>query len=158
MKKLKNFTLVSLSFVALSTVFVACDKDDDQEVVILSPYAGNYEAKESCILDGDTSVSDTYAVTVSNAANDANSLVISNIWDYAPPVKGSLSGNTVTIPEQQVVHLGTRPELNDTFRVSGTGTFNGDKMDFKFKSIYHGDTYECDFQGDRLVLKPAIGL
>ncbi|QIX60721.1 hypothetical protein HER32_05850 [Hymenobacter sp. BT18] len=147
MKKIKYAFLASLLLTGISTTLVSCE-DDDDEVTILSAVAGDYLGAENCA----GAVSD-YTVSVYNTTDDPGKVWIAHVYGIAPPLKATVSGNTITLPSTPFVYETATAEYNLT--ASGTGTVVGDSLKFTFE--IGGDFSDaCTYSGSRaVVLKPA---
>ena len=144
MNKVKYY--LGLCLLATTVVFSSCDNDDEEDDFEVLPFAevrGDFQGSEIC--DGDTV--GPYHMLIYNTS-DNQQVWVDGIWDYAPIVKANVSGNTFTIPAQQVIHRGSTPATNDTFNiVSATGTVNDGNLTFDFVLDYHGTPVNCQYKG-----------
>ena len=144
MKKLRSNLLVSSLILVASLSFSGCQDDDD--VTIISPLAGDYLGYETCPPNG-TQGADEYSVTVYNQA-DVNSgkVFVKNIYNIGGTYEGMISGNTITVASTPYVYTsGTT-----TYRgnLSATGTIEGAVLTLNFK-LDGPLADDCKFVGDK---------
>ena len=153
MRKLKLYSLVLLSAMALTPALVSC-KDDDEEVEILLPIAGDYTGAEMC--ESANGVPSEYDMRIYNSANDKNTFWIENAYGFAT-IKGEWNGgNSFTVPSQEIsLKINATTTLHGS--ISGSGRVEGNELTFDFVTT---DDLEdkCTYKGKREVLHPAVGM
>ena len=123
-------------------------QDDDTDVTILSPLAGDYIGVEA--EDPETE----YAVHVYNSANDNNTLFIDNIGNIHNRYTFTVNGNEVSIPSTPYTYVASAT-VTYTGNLSATGKIEGEKMTLQYTitgpASFLGPTmtYTGNFVGDR---------
>lgn len=153
MKKLRLYSLVLLSAIAITPVLSSCN-DDEEEVEILLPIAGDYTGAEMC--DAAGGVPSEYDMHIYNSANDSKVFWIENAYGFAT-IKGQWDGgNSFTVPEQEIsLKISATTTLHG--KISGSGRVENNELTFDFVTT---DDLEdkCTFKGKREVLHPAVGM
>lgn len=150
----KYYKLISASMLLIiPAVFIACDKDDDDEFEVLSPIAGDYTGNESCEGTG-FEPSDDYTMHIYNSANDANTIWIENFYGLDLKLKGSVNGNSFTLPLQEFDWVSGANTYHSS--IKGTGTVDGDILTFDFVTT-EDLADSCRFIGNRHIIQPAVG-
>jgi hypothetical protein len=145
MKQQRPKFLLCTLLLATAVSFTAC-QDDDDEVVILSPVAGDYLGAEACPPTAAPGASQ-YQVHVYNQADVSNGKVyIGNIYDIGGVYEGTVSGNTITVPSTPYEYTSGRNTYKGN--LSANGTIKGSVLTLNFK--LDGDLEdECVFVGNK---------
>jgi hypothetical protein len=154
MKKLKFYSLALIGAMFLSPALISCDNDDEEEIEILLPIAGDYIGSETC--DAANGVpSSEYPMHIYNSANDPNTIWIDNAYGLGITLKGTWDGgNGFTLPSQDVsIKIGTTTYKG---KISGSGKVEGNDLTFDFVTTEDLED-KCTYKGKREVLHPAIG-
>jgi len=145
MKQFHSRLLFSALLLATSTAFSSCQNDDD-DITIISPLAGDYLGHETCPPTG-TPGTDEYSVTVYNQADANNGKVfITNIYGIGGVYEGTVSGNTITVASTPYAYT----QGSTTYRgnLSATGTIDGSVLTLNFE-LDGPLADECKFVGDK---------
>jgi hypothetical protein len=144
MKQQRPKFLLCTLLLATAVSLTACQ--DDDEVVILSPVAGDYLGAEACPPTAAPAASQ-YQVHVYNQADVSNGKVyIGNIHDIGGVYEGTVSGNTITVPSTKYTYESGRNTY--TGNLSATGTIEGSVLTLNF--TLDGDLAdECVFVGNK---------
>ena len=119
-------------FLTATLIVGGCKDDDDDTSPDVAKLVGTYDVEET---DTNNNV-DNYTVTISKSKDGGPNIEISNFGDFIlVPVKGTIVGNTLTIPSQTFT-------ANSTIKISGNGTLTGNNLHFDYTMEALGDTYE----------------
>jgi hypothetical protein len=121
-----------LSVLTATLILSGCKDDDDDTSPDVARLVGTYDVEET---DTHNNV-DNYTVTISKSKDGEPNIEISNFGDFIlVPVKGTIVGNTLTIPSQTFT-------ANSTINISGNGTLTGNNLHFDYTMVALGDTFE----------------
>lgn len=111
--------VILLAFIA--GLVVSCGKDDDGPDE-RTPFLGTYTVDTFNVYSGD--LTDTYDITISNGSGkDVN---IDHFGFFKVPIRGTVSGNNLTIPSQTFTQDGI------TIEVSGSGKLENDVLTYTY--------------------------
>ena len=154
MKTLRLFSL-ALSFVALA--LTGC-KDECKDVVcqnggtcdegtclcatgyegtnceteVRAKFVGSYSVQESC-----QSGNYTFSMSVTSSSTGVSNIIINNFYDIGISVSASITGNSVTIPNQTINDQGV------AFTVSGSGQLSGNILTLTYNISAGADSDSC---------------
>jgi hypothetical protein len=119
-------------FFAATLILSGCKDDDDDTSPDVTKLVGTYDVEETDMWND----VDNYTVTISKSKDGGANIEISNFGDFMyVPVKGTIVGNTLTIPSQTFT-------ANSTIKISGNGTLTGNNLHFDYTMESGGDTFE----------------
>ena len=131
--KMASFKALSVACLFMAALLLSSCKDDNDET---SPDAakltGTYAVAETNMYDE----VDNYNITIKKSKDGGINIEINNFGGFIyVPVKGTIVGNTLTIPTQTFT-------ANSTIKISGNGTLTGDNLQFEYFMESGGDVYE----------------
>jgi len=158
MRKTKSLLLLTLLATATASLTLSsCKKDDDPEITILSPVAGDYKGTEDCFPD------DHYIVHIYNTADQANKVHIDNVYNIGEHLIADVNGTNITIqPTEIETPSASNPDTTYIGRISATGSVSGSilTLTVKVEAVTGGtdNAYvgECKFTGDRDYREPHL--
>lgn len=110
---MKHFTAFLTVLLAMSALFLSsCEKESEPD---RDKFLGAYSVVDNCPSFGVSN----FDISISESAVSNTSVVISNFGGFGVSVTGSVSGNTLNIPQQTVTFQGAALGL------SGTGSLSG---------------------------------
>ncbi len=104
------------------------------ETLSRAKFIGSFSVTDACSASG----SATYTTGIATSSAAVDRVLITNFWDvFTNTVVASISGNTITIADQE-------PD-NDGFRVSGSGTINaaGTSITINYSVVEGTNTDVC---------------
>jgi len=131
---LNFFSPFFICFLLFTATFIVsgCKDDDDDTSPDVAKLVGTYDVEETDMYND----IDNYTVTISKSKDGGANIEIGNFGDFMfVPVKGTIVGNTLTIPSQTF-------SANSTIKISGNGTLSGNNLHFDYTMISGGDTFE----------------
>ena len=140
MKDFKLF-LLSLSFGAL--VLTGC-KDEwqtEEDKIMLettlaeetrAKFLGTYNVSESC-----ESGNYTFSLTVTTSSTGVRNVIINNFYDIGIAVNGTVTGNSLNIPNQTVTSGGT------ALTISGSGQITGNILTMTYTISAGAESDTC---------------
>ncbi len=133
----KNYFYV---FVLLTFILVSCTKD---EVIIdiRDSFISTYDVNETYSVSG-TSYQRHYYIVVSKSSQTSDLILISNFAGYGINcvIKGEVSGNKLTIPQQTLEDKGFR----------GSGTLTGEVLSFSYQESSITSTFNVQVTATKL--------
>jgi hypothetical protein len=124
--------IICFLFFAAALILSGCKDDDDDTSPDVAKLVGTYAVEET---DMYADV-DNYTVEITKSKDGGANIEISNFGDFMfAPVKGTIVGNTLTIPTQTFT-------ANSTIKISGSGTLTGNNLHFDYTLESGGDTFE----------------
>ncbi|MBA4058323.1 MAG: hypothetical protein C0490_26635 [Marivirga sp.] len=110
----------------------SCKDDNDETSPDVAKLAGTYAVAETDMYDE----VDNYNITIKKSKDGGTNVEIDNFGDFMyVPVKGTIVGNTLTIPTQTFT-------ANSTIKISGNGTLTGNILHFDYFMESGGDVFE----------------
>lgn len=110
---MKQLTAFFTALLAASVLFfTGCQKENEPD---RDKFLGAYSVVDNCPTFGVSN----FEIAISESAVSNTSVVISNFGGFAASVTGTVSGNTLTIPQQTVTFQGAALGLNGTGSLSG---------------------------------------
>jgi len=131
---LNFFSPLFICFLLFTAALIlsGCKDDDDDTSPDVTKLVGTYDVEETDMWND----VDNYTVTISKSKDGGANIEISNFGDFMfTPVKGTIVGNTLTIPSQTFT-------ASSTIKISGSGTLTGNNLHFDYTMISGGDTFE----------------
>ena len=122
----RSVLMATIVFAAVST-FSSCSKDDKKDV--REDYVGSYRTNYEFTHDGQK-YSGTYTLTIMKSAANESDIILNNIDDSGESARATVSGNAMTIPQQTIQNFG----------ISGSGTLNGNVLNFSTMETETGGT------------------
>ena len=129
-----NFSPLFICFLFFTATLIlsGCKDDDDDTSPDVTKLVGTYDVEETDMWND----VDNYTVTIAKSKDGGANIEISNFGDFMyVPVKGTIVGNTLTIPSQTFT-------ANSTIKISGNGTLTGSNLHFDYTMESGGDTFE----------------
>lgn len=129
---MKNFKAPILA--VLSVLFVVSfgckkdSKDNDRD-----KFLGTYSVVENCPTTG----TGNYDITITESAASSSSVIISNFGDFTVGITATVSGNSITIPQQTITVQGFAIGIN------GSGSINGLIMTITYSYSVGGQGENC---------------
>ena len=117
---------------ATVTGFSACSGDDDPVAApkdVREDFVGSYRTNYEFTYNGQK-YTGTYTLTIMKSATNANDIILNNIDDSNESARATVSGNAMTIPQQTIQDFG----------ISGSGTLNGNVLNFSTMETQTGGT------------------
>lgn len=151
MKQQRHKLFLSALMFSAAVSFTACN-DDDIDVEILSPVAGNFVGDETCA----PAPSSGYTVDIYSQADAGNGKVfIHNLYGIGETYEATVSGKTFTVPSTTYTY---KPNATTTYtgKIKASGTVDGSivKIDFELDGPLAD---KCVFVGDRNFRNPSEG-
>ena len=116
MRNVKTSLLAAFVIVGLNSCEVADDLLGGNETV--NAIQGDWTVDETSEIFKSTL--DVYSVTISPDADNLNGVIIDNFYNVGISVKATVSGNSLTIPNQNA---------EDGYTVYGSGTISGNRQE-----------------------------
>ncbi len=107
------------------------------EVSTRAKFLGFYNVTETC--PGEVY---SYTFTITAGPSSATAIIIDNITGWGP-ITGTVSGNGLTIPTQQVTEMG------DIVTVVGSGQISGNTLNMSYTLSADGESTSCTAIGTR---------
>jgi hypothetical protein len=119
-------------FFTAALLLSGCKDDGDDTSPDVTKLVGTYAVEETDMWND----VDNYTVTIAKSKDGGANIEIGNFGDFMfVPVKGTIVGNTLTIPSQTFT-------ANSTIKISGNGTLTGNSLHFDYTMESGGDTFE----------------
>jgi len=125
-KTFKSALSVAILFAAI-IVWSSCSKSDNGSS--RDAYVGSYRTNWSYAYNG-VSYSGTYTLTVTKSSTNSNDIILGNIDGWGESARATISGNSMTIPQQTILDVG----------ISGSGILNGNVLNFSTAETETGGT------------------
>lgn len=115
-----------------------CDCDpgytgsDCSQQIPVSPFVGSYNVQETC-----NTGNQSYSMSMATGSFSSQ-VTITNLFNAGATINGTVNGNNISIPSQQVYALGT------TGSVFGSGIKNGNTVTIEYFITYSGGTIQCN--------------
>jgi len=123
---------ICILFFTATLILFGCKDDDDDTSPDVAKLTGTYDVAETDMYND----VDNYTITISKSTDGGSAIEIGNFGDFMfKPVKGTIAGNTLTIPSQTFT-------ANTTIKISGSGTLTGNNLHFDYTLESGGDTFE----------------
>ncbi|MDJ1504588.1 hypothetical protein [Xanthocytophaga agilis] len=141
MKTLHIFRSLLACFMIGAALFSSCKKHDPDPKVDREKFLGSYELIETC---GDLSLEVGLFIASGTAHNE---IEIEDLYLPLTVIKATISGNTLTIPSQEVLDPF---EEDGSFTISGNGTLNDNKLTIHYKVTFNDSSIdECTAIGNK---------
>ena len=126
---MKNHSKTKSTFflLAIATIFLvfSCSKDDE---AAKANFIGTYDVTETC----DDS-NNSYVISITAVGTDGNSIQIYNLWDWEEYATATVSGSTISIPNQ----------ILDAVTFSGSGTLSDKTLTLNYTAIDDDGIENC---------------
>jgi hypothetical protein len=127
---LSPLAMINCLFLAALLLMGSC-KDDDETSPDVAKLAGTYAVTETNMYDA----VDNYTITIKKSKGGETNIEINNFGGFMyVPVKGTIQGNSLTIPSQTFT-------ANSTIKISGSGTLIGNELQFEYFMESGGEVY-----------------
>ena len=124
--------VICFLFFTATLTLSSCKDDDDDTNPDVAKIVGTYDVEETDMYND----VDNYTITIAKSKDGGANIEINNFADFLfVPVKGTIVGNTLTIPSQTFT-------ATTSIKISGNGTLNGNILLFDYEMISGGDTFE----------------
>ncbi|WP_310393243.1 hypothetical protein [Hymenobacter sp.] len=145
---MKKFA-ITLAASLFTLGLVSC-QDDDSDLIILSPVAGDYTGNETC---APSPAGGDYVIHIYNTAANDGKVFIDNIYNIGNRFEADVSGNNITMVAQPYSYvIPTGPNAGTyTGNVSATGTVEGEILTLNF-TLDGGLADNCQYVGNRGLL------
>lgn len=128
---LTPLSMISCVFVAVLLLLSSCKDDGDETSPDVAKLTGTYAVSETNMYDA----VDNYTITIKKSKGGETNIEINNFGGFMyVPVKGTIQGNTLTIPSQTFT-------ANSTIKISGSGTLIGNELQFEYFMESGGEVY-----------------
>lgn len=104
------------------------------ESEIRAKFLGSYNTNENCNLSGNFN----YQIAVTTSATGIKNIIITNFYGIGVSVSATISGNSVSIPNQTVVD-----GAGDAYTLSGGGQLNGNILTLTYAISSGGVGENC---------------
>ncbi|RMG73396.1 MAG: hypothetical protein D6722_03820 [Bacteroidetes bacterium] len=114
-------------------------KDDGSCIPSRDKFIATYQVNESC-----PSGNITFQITVTASASAENAVIINNLGDFGQSVTGTVNGNSISIPNQNISSGGFALSVN------GSGSINGDLLIINYTYNFSGGGESCTMNCTKL--------
>ncbi|MDJ1480570.1 hypothetical protein QNI19_10685 [Cytophagaceae bacterium DM2B3-1] len=142
MKTLHIFRSILACLMIGLALFSSCKKHDPDPEVDREKFLGSYELVETC---GDESLEVGLFIA---PGIDNNAIEIEDLYLPLTTIKATISGNTLTIPSQEVID--PFEEDGSTFTIIGDGVLTDNKLTIHYKVTFDDSSIdECTATGNK---------
>ena len=128
---LSPLAIINCLFIAALLLLSSCKDDGDETSPDVAKLTGTYAVSETNMYDA----VDNYTITIKGSNGGTTNIEISNFGGFMyVPVKGTIQGNTLTIPSQTFT-------ANSTIKIAGSGTLIGNELQFEYFMESGGEVY-----------------
>lgn len=122
MKRITCHNILYATFLVMGLVVVSCKPDKEEDPSSPTPntdardkYVGKWLCNETSKVSGTTS----YTINISKSGSSSSEIMIDHFYDLQAQARASVSGNSISIPYQQLGSIGF---ASGSGNLSSTGT------------------------------------
>jgi len=137
---MKNYHRILGIILLMTTCITACKKESDDR----DQFVATYSAEDKYTLGGQ-SLTDTYSFSITKSSSDPNRILLNGFGNAAGvTVEATVSGRSITIPQQTIVSDG------ESIGISGSGNIDGSRLTYSYSLSLLGATLNINGTANKL--------